>query len=376
MKAVTSAYRRSFGRVALVIESMGGGGAQQVVAGLLEQWVKRGDDPVLITFQPESSDTVHPPSTVQRYVIGNFGRSNYWLKAIISNLKRIFRLRRAIINGNVDTVVTFMTTTNILTVLATLNLDVRVVISERNDLSRQSLKRCWQILRRLTYPLAYRVTANTKAALSAMSGYVSSDCLALVRNPLRRDQGAPAENLEPPFVLAVGRLHHQKNYPALLNAFAKARLHGWRLRILGDGEERENIENIAAKLGIAALLDMPGHVEDPFPHYRAARTFVMLSNHEGSPNALWEAMSCGLPSIVSDSIEGAFEVAQAGEHVIAVPSNDEERVATALKTLALDCEYRKKIGQKAASLVAREFEIDNIVKSWDEAIFCKEIQTR
>jgi GalNAc-alpha-(1->4)-GalNAc-alpha-(1->3)-diNAcBac-PP-undecaprenol alpha-1,4-N-acetyl-D-galactosaminyltransferase len=367
-RAVVLAYRESIGRVAVVIESMGGGGAQQVVGQLLTSWVERGDSPVLITFQSAETDRVPVPANVERHVIGGMGQSHGLWRAVVANLRRLLCLRRAIRGARVRTAVSFVTTTNVLIVLATLGLGVRVVVSERNDPVRQSVGRIWTLLRRLIYPLAWRVTANNRAALLAMAHYIPSHRLALVPNPLRPDQGAPTSCEGAPFVLAVGRLHPQKNYPVLLKAFAKADLKGWRLRILGEGAERHNLEALADELGLAEWLDLPGYVADPYPHYRAARIFVMTSSYEGSPNALWEAMSKGLPAIISDSIVGALELVEADRHAVVVPSGDVNAIAMALTSLAGDMERRMRIGREA-TLITRQLSSREVLKVWDAAIF-------
>ena len=369
-RAIALAYRQAIGRVAVVIESMGGGGAQQVVGQLLTHWAERGDAPALITFQSAATDRVSVPATVERHVIGGTGVSQAWWQAIAANLQRLMRLRRAIREARAHAVVSFVTTTNVLTILAALGLGVRIIVSERNDPVRQSVGRAWELLRGLVYPLAWRVTANTQAALHAMSAYVAPHRLALVPNPLRPDSGSPAVTTEPPFVLAVGRLHAQKNYPILLKAFAKADLQGWRLRILGDGPGRDKLVALANELGLADRLDLLGHVADPFPHYRAARIFVMASNYEGSPNALWEAMSTGLPTVISDNIVGALELAKANQHTMVFPSGDDSALATVLTTLAGDVEMCKRIG-RAAELITRQFSVAIVLTAWDKAIFQK-----
>lgn len=366
--AVVSSYRKLFGPVAVVIESMGGGGAQQVASRLLTNWVNRGDRPVLITFQHPKTDKISLPDVVERHTVGNFRNSQYFWQAIVANWRRVLFLRKVIRKSQARTVVSFITATNILTIVAAIGLNVRVIVSERNDPARQKLGRFWAIMRPLTYPLAWRVTANTNAALQMMSGYVREVKLKMVPNPLRPDLGAPPESSEPPFILAVGRLHLQKNYPSLLRAFAKADLLGWRLRILGDGPERDAIEALANQLGLADRVDLLGYVRDPFPHYRAASIFTMVSSYEGSPNALWEAMNCGLPTVISDSIVGALEVVENGRHTFVVPSGDELALSTALVTLARNkalCQY---IGQEAA-LLTKRFTNDNVFSIWDKAIF-------
>lgn len=367
---VVSCYRELFGPVAVVIESMGGGGAQQVASRLLSNWVERGDRPALITFQSPETDKISVPEVIERRTVGNFGVSQGLWQAVIANWRRALFLRKAIRKSQARTVVSFMTATNVLAIVAAIGLNVRVIVSERNDPARQKLGRFWAIMQRLTYPLAWRVTANTNAALQMMSGYVRKAKLMLVPNPLRPDLGAPPEFSEPPFILAVGRLHLQKNYPSLLRAFAKADLPGWRLRILGDGPERDNVEALANQLGLSDRLDLLGYVKDPFPHYRAARIFIMVSSYEGSPNALWEAMSSGLPTVISDSIVGATEMVENGRHALVVAAGDESALSTALVTLARNKALSQFIGEQAA-LLTKRFANDIVFGIWDKAIFNK-----
>jgi glycosyltransferase involved in cell wall biosynthesis len=365
---VVSSYRELFGPVAIVIESMGGGGAQQVASRLLSNWVDRGDRPALITFQSPETDKISVPEVIERHIGGSVGVSQGLWQAVVSNWRRALFLRQAIQKSQACTVVSFMTATNVLAILATVGLNVRIIVSERNDPARQKLGRFWVIMRRLTYPLAWRVTANTNAALQMMSGFVRQSKLVLVPNPLRPNLGGVSECSEPPFILAVGRLHPQKNYPSLLRAFAKADLPGWRLRILGDGPERDNIEALANQLGLSDRLDLLGYVRDPFPHYRAARIFIMVSSYEGSPNALWEAMNCALPTVISDSIVGALEVAENGRHTFVVPAGDELALSTALVTLASNKALSQYIGREAA-LLTKRFSSDIVFSIWDKAIF-------
>ena len=64
----------------------------------------------------------------------------------------------------------------------------------------------------------------------------------------------------------------------------------------------------ARKLGVEDSVDWVGHVSDPFPLLRGAKLFVMTSRFEGTPNALLEAMACGLPAVVSDASPGPCEL--------------------------------------------------------------------
>jgi GalNAc-alpha-(1->4)-GalNAc-alpha-(1->3)-diNAcBac-PP-undecaprenol alpha-1,4-N-acetyl-D-galactosaminyltransferase len=362
-------YRQTLGRVAIVIESMGGGGAQQVVGQLLSKWVDRGDSPVLITFNSNHDDSTVIPLGVELHRVDSQGPSNGWRQAVVANLARLWRIRRAIKNTRARRVVSFVTATNVLAILATIGLRVKVIVSERNDPLRQDPGRSWSVLRRLLYPFAWRVTANTRSALTAFAGHVSSRRLEFVPNPVRQKVNLSlSEATEPPFVLAVGRLHPQKNYPILFKAFAKADLLGWRLRVLGEGIERDKLLTLASDLGIAERLDLMGYVEDPFPHYLSARLFVMASAYEGSPNALWEAMGTGLPALVSDTIDGVREICDGGQDIRFFSSGEVLDLTRQLVAMS-DSLITPKRSKQNVDLVARKFAIDDVFLAWDKVIF-------
>jgi glycosyltransferase involved in cell wall biosynthesis len=94
---------------------------------------------------------------------------------------------------------------------------------------------------------------------------------AVDMNQIRKLAAAPITDERfadgaPPVLLAVGRLAPQKDYSTLLRAFALVRKHrGVRLVILGEGPERERLQDEAVGLGIAADFKMPGAVPNPFP---------------------------------------------------------------------------------------------------------------
>jgi glycosyltransferase involved in cell wall biosynthesis len=105
-----------------------------------------------------------------------------------------------------------------------------------------------------------------------------------------------------PVVLAAGRLAPQKDFPTLLKAFARVRtVREARLMILGEGEERAHLENLACKLNITAHTDFPGYVTNPLPYMVRAAVFVLSSAWEGLPGSsskLWPAAARWLAQIV------------------------------------------------------------------------------
>lgn len=118
-------------------------------------------------------------------------------------------------------------------------------------------------------------------------------------------------------VLSVGRFNFQKNFPALIRAWARIAhlVPDWKLRIVGDGEERENIENEIIRCNVSAQVELPGvskHVPDEM---RRASIFVLSSRFEGFALVLIEASVCGLPLVSYNTPYGPSDIIENGGNV-------------------------------------------------------------
>ncbi|MBP4033169.1 glycosyltransferase family 4 protein [Aeromonas sp. PrichA-15] len=115
--------------------------------------------------------------------------------------------------------------------------------------------------------------------------------------------------------LAVGRLTYQKGFDLLLQAWAQvAPLHpDWRLRIVGDGEDRTMLEQLRRKLNIEASTELVPKTNNIAAHYQQAAFFVMSSRFEGLPLVLIEAQAYGLPIVSFDCDTGPAEIIKHGE---------------------------------------------------------------
>ena len=253
-----------------------------------------------------------------------------WLAQQIWGLgRRTLYLRRTIRKIGPDSVLSFLTQTNILTVLATRGLATHTVISERNDPRLQRHQARVERLRHIVYPWADVVTANSKGALTALQSFVPKHKLAFLPNPLAATPASETATFAAPTVITVGRLVEQKGIDVLLAAWAKVApsLPDWRLALVGDGPLAGELKEQARKLGVEDSVDWVGHVSDPFPLLRGAKLFVLTSRFEGTPNALLEAMACGLPAVVSDASPGPCELIGTDESRagLIVPVEDADR---------------------------------------------------
>lgn len=142
------------------------------------------------------------------------------------------------------------------------------------------------------------------------------------------------QNGAPPVIVAVGRLAPQKDFATLLRAFAELRRHrAARLAIFGEGEDRETLEAIARRLGVAHELWMPGHVDNPYKYVRRSGAFALSSRFEGLPTVLIEALAVGASVAATDCPEGPREILRDGALGRLVPVADPASLAAALSSI-------------------------------------------
>jgi len=360
--------------VALVISDLGSGGAQQVVSQLANHWAGQGRRVGVLTFAGEEQDFFALAPNVERLIVGSVSPSQSLGQKLTGNFTRIRALRNGLKTFGGDTAIAFIGPTNILLILASLGLGYRTIISERNNPARQSFGRIWDLLRRRFYARADIVSANSQGALDAMRPYVPAAKLAYLPNPLR----VSIPHSTPPvrrqnIILNVGRLHWQKGQDILIRAFAPIAgdLPDWRLCIVGEGEQRVALEALISQLSLQGRVELLGRIADPFPWYRKAGIFAFPSRWEGSPNALMEALSCGLPCVVSDFAPGQDGMIRHGEDGLVVTGESPDALSKTLFELAKNAKLRDRLGQNAAARL-RNRKPEAAFQAWDKLVWSQE----
>lgn len=352
--------------IMLVISDLGSGGAQRVVCALASHWAAAGRRVAVATLSAPDTDFFKLTSGVQRLSIGLMGPSGSLGGGLASNARRIWRLRRLLRECRPAVAVGFVAPTAALVVAAAIGTGVRTVAAERNNPARQSFGTIWDALRSMAYRWADVVTANSQDAIEALRSTVRPGRLAFTPNPLPQPADGPRASLGAPTILAVGRLHRQKGLDVLLEAFARGALAPWQLVLLGEGREQPKLEAQAVQLGIADRVRFEGAVADPELYYRAANIFVLASRHEGTSNALMEAMAYGLPVVVSDRADSGL-VAD-GRTGLVTPAEDAIPLGEALRSLTDDAALRARLGAAAGAAAAARREADDAFARWDAAV--------
>ncbi len=360
-------------RIALIISSLSRGGAERVLAHLAGAWAERGRDVRLITLAaPQAGEyALHP--RVKRLALGVSARPRHPLQAIRNNARRWRRLRAALREARPDVVLSFMAETNVLALAACLGLGLPVVVSERVDPRAYPIGFWRGLLRRLLYPRARGVVVQTDSVRRWMREALGDLPIRVIPNPALPPEGEGAERGAAlpgrPLVAAMGRLDRQKGFDLLLRAFALAApAHpAWSVAIAGEGEERERLRALAVELGVAARVHLAGSLGKPGALLRSADLFVLPSRYEGFPNALLEAMTCGLPVVAFECPSGPADIIEHGRNGLLVPAQDVEALAEALRNLMGDEALRRRLGAAAAGIVSR-YAPERVLALWEKVL--------
>jgi glycosyltransferase involved in cell wall biosynthesis len=360
-------------RLTLVISSIRCGGSERVLSLMANHWNAAGFQITVITLESSATDFYRLDAGIARRELNMAGESRSVLHAARSNLKRIRLLRNAIRESSPDAVISFLHSTNVLTILATRKLGIPVMVSERSDPRENRIPRVWELLRRAVYGRATSVVVQTASVRGwALQLGLPPEKIEVIHNPVFLPPLSPrpaADRAGKKRVGYMGRLIPSKGFEYLIDAFAACATANpdWELVIIGDGECRAELEYHAQMTGLARRIRFPGKLENPFPALMDLDIFVMTSLYEGFPNALLEAMGCGLPVISFDCPSGPADIIRNGENGILIPLRDRRALQASLASLMGDPGRRERLGAEAVK-VRETFAIHSIASQWEAAI--------
>lgn len=265
--------------------------------------------------------------------------------------RSVFRLTKYLRQYQPSVLLSVMPHTNLVALFAKnlAHIRTKVVITEHNFLDIQwsnenPIKvRTFIWLMRCLYPRADGLVAVSQgvAKFIAQVAQVPLDRIQVIYNPvitpeIFRLAEEPVEHpwfqhKEHKIVLGAGRLTAQKDFATLLRAFAIVRKQiPCKLVILGEGEERAKLDNLAKLMGIDEDVSMPGLVTNPYKYMKSADVFVLSSRWEGFGNVVAESLALGTPIVSTDCPYGPAEILQNGRLGRLCPVGDAEAIAKAI----------------------------------------------
>jgi glycosyltransferase involved in cell wall biosynthesis len=187
---------------------------------------------------------------------------------------------------------------------------------------------------------------------------------------LRR--GLSLEESDAPLWAFVGSVQPRKGTHLLLEAWSQLARHGNPARLLVIGPRfdletdkwpwfTERLAELSRDPGLADRLTFTGPVANVREYLMAADAFILPSKREGVPNAVLEAMACGLPCVLTPFFEDSTQLGEAGEH-FRLCDHEAESIAEAVAVVGADLELaRSSMGARARALMVDTMSVDRAV---------------
>ena len=341
--------------IMLIVPSLIKGGVERVVSILSKELSKYYEVYVVIYHNPVEYE-------IGGRLINLETPTGSFLRKIKNTFYRVIKLKRLIRKISPDFIVSFMG--NLQPILTFES----VIVSIRNNPDFFPLQEKLFLSTIYRFPNVKKIITCSSGIEKKLNNNYHLKNTKNIYNPidfkLINDKLLAQKPLEFDYVLAVGRLHQQKGFDNLINAFAKSALKNKvKLVILGEGEERKNLEKLIIKLDLKSQVLLLGKVDNTFIYMKYAKFFILSSRYEGFGNILLEALACETPVIATACETGTSEIIENKQNGLLVPVKDENALKLAMDKLFYDRELYKKIKTKTRKSVER-FDVNNIIEDW------------
>lgn len=284
-------------KILFYINAIHDGGAERVMINLAKYFSDTGYETILVTSFID---------TWEYKIEGNVKRltleeNEIKQGKIKRNFSRIIKLRDILKKEKPDVAVSFMSEPNFRLLVASLGLNVKTIVSVRNDPNKEYAGKIGKFVGKWILPIADGCVFQTKEAQEWFPERLqrkSTIIFNAVKEEFFHIERRPVDGE----IITCGRLEAQKNHKLLIDAFAEVvkEYPYAKLKIYGEGSLREVLQEQINKLGLQEKAFLMGATNDVAKALQTADLFVLSSDYEGMPNALMEAMAAGVPCISTD----------------------------------------------------------------------------
>jgi glycosyltransferase involved in cell wall biosynthesis len=279
----------------------------------------------------------------------------------------IFRLAKYLRTNNIDVIVACGAIYYPLACISGRLTGVKVVCWEHTNPAKRDDVAFEHIARRFGAVMSHRNVLISHAAYLYYCKHYRRKGNTLINNPADDSlfDSSTEYNLKSHTLLSVGRLTYAKNYQLLLDIANQilSNRDDWCWEIYGEGEDRTELEEKIASLGLKEKVILKGVVDDLYSRYPNYAAIVMTSRYEGFPMVLIEAAAKGLPMVSFDIETGPSEIITDDVNGFLVPANDAESMAKKLELLIEDPQMRMRMSE-AARISVQPYKVKHICEQW------------
>ncbi len=210
---------------------------------------------------------------------------------------------------------------------------------------------------KLVWKFSSALVANSDGLRKLALKFHQSIPIDVIPNGIDLDTFKPSpRDGKTPQLLFTGRVVYQKGLDLLVDGLSKLLDIPWELSIIGDGSYKDQLHQRIAILGLTDRIRFHGwcNQKQLLPILAQAHIFVNPSRHEGMPNAVLEAMACGLP-VIATRIAGNEDLVKDGKNGFLVAPENVIELQKALRTLLTNKQLRQTMGMTSRAIVESNF---------------------
>ncbi len=380
-------------KLSILIYSLAGGGAERVVSILLYE-LKEKYDITLVLMRDKIEYEI--PNDIKIYLLENSNPTENGILKLVKLPFLGFKYKTFCQKNNIDISLSFMNRPSYVAIFSKLlGNSTYNIISERTTPSvmyrhKNMISKISRFLIKKLYPKADYIIANAEGnRLDLIDHFgIKPNKIKTIHNlfdiekiEILSNDPVQGVHFDQFTFVSVGRLDKGKNHKLMIHAFAKLKSRACQLIILGEGDQRANLEQQIEELGLGGRVFLMGFDNNPYKYFSKSDVFVFSSSYEGFPNVLVEALACGLPVISTDCKSGPREILAPsldvgsqlaegmilGEYGVLTSVDKEEVFLEAMDIVYRDKGLRDKY-RKRAKKRARSFDQKIIVQVFEQLL--------
>lgn len=349
-------------RIAFLTASLRQGGAERVISSLSNELAGREHEVIIYTLRADKSFYTLNEKVRQIYIQADG-------KGIIKNATIIASLKHRLKVDRPNILISFDSRTLVYSVLARIK-KLTLVYSERSNPLVYPIKPVWRRLRDMAMNYTDLCVFQTQSVASLYPKLAEKRVVIpnAIFNPNLKKACLPERREN--YISAMGRLDCSiKGFDKIICAFARIEKEFPEigLKIYGVGKDRDLLENLANRKGIGDRVEIIEGNENAIWDVAKSRLFVMFSYFEGFPNALIEAMACGVPCISSDCDFGPRDIITHGSNGCLVKVGDVDGLEQEMRGILNNQIDADEIGRNG-KITSENYALPNIVDQWENCI--------
>jgi len=362
-------------KIYIFIYSMAGGGAEKVALLLGNKFIQKGIDVSIVLLQKEGVFLEKIDKKIKIYCLNGIANK------ICGIFGKILVFSSFLVKHKPDIILSIGEWPNTITPISVklIPYKPKVILAEQNTKSffnseEYNVSKLVKFFAKKSYFFAKNIVCVSSAIKEKLlKENFDKKKLLVICNPIDIEEiniKAAEEvthswfkNKKTPNIVAVGRLHPQKDYPTMLKALKLVlKVKKVHLIVLGDGLLREKLNSLCVQLGIKSSVDFIGFQKNPYKYIKKADLFVHSARYEGFANVFTEALACG-KKIVTTDCDTPREILEEGKYGKIVPIGDYRSLADAI-LLSLSEKHNPDFLQRKA----QEYSIEKISNKYLEIL--------